>query len=135
MVRLCQASRSIARLLIAALFVTSLPIGQLNAALLSTEQVLEALSVESARERVSTLLKRAEVRAELNRYGLDADEAAARVARLSDAEIQEIAGRLDELPAGEGALGAVVGAAVLIFLILLVTDLLGLTDVYPFVRR
>jgi UPF0716 family protein affecting phage T7 exclusion len=39
------------------------------------------------------------------------------------------------MPAGGDALGVVVGAAVLIFLILLVTDILGLTDIFPFVKK
>jgi hypothetical protein len=49
--------------------------------------------------------------------------------------VREIAGQLDQLPAGQSAVGAVVGAIVIIFLVLLVTDLLGLTNVFPFVRR
>ena len=53
----------------------------------------------------------------------------------SDEEVQQIAGRLDELPAGEGFVGVVIGAALIIFLVLLITDLLGLTDVYPFVNK
>jgi hypothetical protein len=56
---------------------------------------------------------------------------------LSNEEIRQIAGRLVELPAGEGAgaIGIVVGAILIIFLVLLVTDLLGLTDVFPFVKK
>jgi hypothetical protein len=38
---------------------------------------------------------------------------------------------MDEMPAG----GSIVGAAVLIFLVLLVTDIVGWTDVYPFVNK
>jgi hypothetical protein len=49
--------------------------------------------------------------------------------------VREIAGRLDQLPAGQSAVGAVVGAILIIFLVLLITDLLGLTNVFPFVRR
>ena len=67
--------------------------------------------------------------------GVDPNEAAARVAALSDVQVREIAGQLDQLPAGQSAVGAVLGAILIIFLILLVTDLLGLTDVVPFVRR
>ena len=66
---------------------------------------------------------------------VDPEEAARRVAGLSDEEIEQIAGRLDDLPAGEGALGAVIGAILVIFLVLLITDLQGLTDVFPFVKR
>ena len=59
----------------------------------------------------------------------------ARVAALSDEEIEKIAGRIDELPAGQGAVGAIIGAAVLIFIILLITDLIGLTSVFGFTKK
>ena len=54
---------------------------------------------------------------------------------LSDAQVREIAGQLDQLPAGQSAVGIIVGAILLVFLILLVTDLLGLTNVFPFVNH
>jgi hypothetical protein len=66
---------------------------------------------------------------------VDPAQAAARVAALSDPQIREIAGELDQLPAGQSAVAAVVGAILIIFLVLLVTDLLGLTDVFPFVNH
>jgi len=42
---------------------------------------------------------------------------------------------VDTAPAGQNAVGIIVGAIVLIFIILLVTDLLGLTDIFPFVKK
>jgi Family of unknown function (DUF6627) len=71
----------------------------------------------------------------LTRLGVDPKEAASRVASLSNEEIQQIAGRLDELPAGEGGIGFVVAAILIIFLVLLITDLVGVTDVFPFVKH
>ena len=62
-------------------------------------------------------------------------EAQARVAALSDAEIGQIACKIDTMPSGEGAIGAIVGAIVLVAIILLITDLLGLTSVYGFTRK
>jgi len=41
---------------------------------------------------------------------------------------------MDHLPAGGDALGVIVGAGLLIFIILLITDILGLTDVFSFVK-
>jgi hypothetical protein len=73
--------------------------------------------------------------APLVEWGVDAAEAKARVDAMTDAEVVEVAARLDHLPAGGSAVGAVIGAIVLIFLVLLITDLLGLTNVFPFVRR
>ncbi len=79
-------------------------------------------------------LAREDVRRQFEALGIDADEAAARAGSLSDAEVTQIAGQIDELPAGQNVAGAILGAALLIFLVLLITDLLGLTNVYPFVR-
>lgn len=126
--------RAISRLLIVALLAWSLPAGPAAAAVVTTEQALEAGGVEDARERLETLLQREDVRTELAALGVDPVEAEVRIARLTDAEVEAIAGQLEQLPAGEGAIGALIGAAVFIFLVLLITDLLGLTDVYPFVR-
>ena len=117
------------------MFVISMPLGVAQAALVSTEEVLAAGEGAADRARVLAFLDRAEVREQIAALGVDPNEAAARVAALSDAQVREIAGQLDQLPAGQSAVGAVVGAIVIIFLVLLVTDLLGLTNVFPFVRR
>lgn len=130
-----QLRRGVALVLAVVMFVISMPLGVANAALVSTEQVLAQGDDAAERARVLAFLDRAEVREQIVALGVDPNEAVARVRALSDAQVREIAGQLDELPAGQSAIGAVVGAIVLIFLILLVTDLLGLTDVFPFVRR
>ena len=54
---------------------------------------------------------------------------------LSDAEIQALADRLDEYPAGEGTFETILILAFLAFLALLITDLLGYTDIFPFVNK
>jgi hypothetical protein len=75
------------------------------------------------------------VREQIVALGVNPDEAAARVAALDDAQVREIAGQLDRLPAGQSAIGIIVGAILIIFLVLLLTDLLGLTNVFPFVNH
>ncbi|MDP4796263.1 MAG: PA2779 family protein, partial [Rhodospirillales bacterium] len=54
---------------------------------------------------------------------------------LSDAEVSKLAGQIKSSPAGQGALGAIIGALVLIFIVLLITDLLGFTSVFGFTRK
>jgi hypothetical protein len=130
-----QLRRGVALVLAVVMFVLSMPLGAANAALVSTEQVLEQRDGAAERARVLAFLDRAEVREQIVALGVDPIEAAARVRALSDAQVREIAGQLDQLPAGQSAVGAVLGVILIIFLILLVTDLLGLTDVFPFVRR
>ncbi len=111
------------------------PIGLAQAKMVTTDQVLEHADPGSDRERVESFILREDVQRQLVLQGINPEEAASRVASLSNGEIQQIAGRLDELPAGEGGVGAVVGAILIIFLVLLITDLLGLTDVFPFVKK
>jgi hypothetical protein len=130
-----QLRRGVALVLAVVMLVISMPLGVAQAALVSTEQVLAAAEGAADRVRVLAFLDRAEVRAQIAALGVDPNEAAARVAALSDAQVREIAGQLEQLPAGQSAVGAVVGAIIIIFLVLLVTDLLGLTNVFPFVRR
>ena len=63
--------------------------------------------------------------------GITADEAKARVAALTDAETASIAHRVDAIPAGGDG---IIGALIFIFVLLLVTDILGLTKVFPFTK-
>ncbi|MEE8293759.1 MAG: PA2779 family protein [Kiloniellales bacterium] len=113
---------------------TSMPIGVAKAEMVTTDQVIEQVDPPEDRSRAMDFMLREDVQQQLTILGVDPEEAARRVASLSDEEIQEIAGRLDELPAGEG-LGTIVGVILIIFLVLLVTDLLGYTDIFTFVKK
>ncbi len=113
----------------------SMPIGVAKAEMVTTDQVIEQVNPPEDRTQVMDFLLREDVQEQMTTLGVDPEEAARRVASLSDEEIQGIAGRLGELPAGEGGVGPIVGAIVIIFLVLLVTDLLGLTDVFSFVKK
>jgi len=135
MLFLRRYSRVIALPLVALMMAVSMPLGIAHAALVGTEQVVDPSQAESNRARVAAFIARDDVRGELRKMGVDPGEADRRVAVMSDVEIQRIANKIDAAPAGQSAVGAVIGAVVLIFIILLVTDLLGLTDVFPFVKR
>jgi hypothetical protein len=130
-----QLRRGVAFLLAVVMLTVSMPLGAARAALVTTDQILAESEGATDRERVLAFLGRAEVREQIVALGVDPAEAAARVAALSDAQVREIAGQLDQLPAGQSAIAAVIGAVLIIFLVLLVTDLLGLTNVFPFVNH
>ena len=129
-------SRFIALPMVALMLVVSMPIGVASAALVTTDQVIDKAGIEADRALVAAYMARQEVRRQFEEMGIDPNEAAARVNGLSDVEIQQVAARINEMPAGQASnvLVAILGAAVLIFLVLLVTDLLGLTDIFPFVN-
>ena len=113
----------------------SLPVQTVRAAMIKTETVLTLSTVNDVRENLNQFLKREDVQAIMTAQGLSPAEAKARVDSLSDEEIMQIADKMDQLPAGGSTIGVVVGAAVLIFLVLLVTDILGFTDIFTFVKH
>lgn len=110
---------------------TGLPIPA-HAALVASDQLLVGES--AARARIGAFLARAEVRRLLAERGVDPADAQARAAALTDDQARDLAARIDRLPAGGDGVGDVLGALVLIFVILLITDILGLTKVFPFTR-
>jgi hypothetical protein len=93
-----------------------------------------ALAGTSAHGRLASLLERREVRAQLEAYGVDPADVSARVAALSDDEAAQLASRIGNLPAGGDGAEALVSALLLVFIILLITDILGYTKVFPFTK-
>ena len=120
-------------LVLAVFCMTVIPAPAVQAFMLSTDTVLPD-QAEATRSQLQELLQRNEVQQALQKQGVDPQEAQARVMALSNAELNEIQGELDALPAGQGAIGAIVGGAVFIFVVLLITDILGFTDVFTFVK-
>lgn len=103
-----------------------------QAAMISTEQVAEsAISSKGDQDRakIVSMLSRDEVQTELVARGIDPTEAKSRVAALTDDEASSLASQLDKAPAG-----GIIGAILLVFFVLLITDILGFTKVYPFTR-
>jgi uncharacterized protein DUF6627 len=75
--------------------------------------------VQPDRERVKAALERPEVAQALKKLGVDASAAEARVDAMSDTEVAQIAGLVDQLPAG-GVLSNEQLLAILLLVILLV---------------
>ncbi|MEJ2344862.1 MAG: PA2779 family protein [Gammaproteobacteria bacterium] len=102
-----------------------------QAAMIGTETVVNAQQAQQERQRLRSLYQRAEVVSALRANGINPKEALARVDALTDQEVHRIVGHVDQLPAGSGVLEVLL----VIFLVLVITDLLGLTDVFTFVHR
>jgi hypothetical protein len=116
------------------MLVIATPYQPLLAAMVPTEATLDKTIAQDARNHLKTLISRNDIKDALVSQGIDPDEAKARVDSLSDSEVTELAGKIEQLPAGRGAFGALIGAALIVFLVLLLTDILGYTDVFPFVK-
>lgn len=84
------------------------------------------------RQQLQQFLSRDDISAQLVKMGVNPAEAQARVERLSDQEVATAAEHMQQLPAGGNS---IIGAIVFIFLVLLITDILGFTNVFPFVKK
>ncbi|MFN4262609.1 MAG: PA2779 family protein [Thioalkalivibrionaceae bacterium] len=80
-----------------------------------------AFDAAAARERLLTTLVE---------HGVSPSLAEARLDRLTLAELQDLDRHFDDLPAGAGALAAVA----VVFLVFVITDALGITNIFSFVR-
>jgi hypothetical protein len=128
-------AKPVSVIVIVSLITATFGLSRGEAAMVGTEMLLRSAQHQQAAARIEEFLDRQEVQAALVSQGVKPEEAKARVASLSDAEVERIAGIVDSLPAGGDGIGAIVGAALLIFLVLLITDILGLTHVFPFVNH
>jgi len=122
--------RVTSRLMIACVLSLCLPLHSAYAGLVGTERVGFSAQSQSDRERIRTFLGREDVVKEMQSQGIDANAAKVRVDALTDEEVGKIAGKLDNMPAG----GEILGMLFTIFFVLLVTDILGFTKVFPFTR-
>jgi len=110
-------------------------VSYVQAKMIGTNSVIAEQSAENQRAQVKEFLAQEDTVQLLTQYGVDAIEAQKRIDNLSNQELAELASSIDQMPAGGDAIGSVVGAAVFIFVLLLFTDLLGWTHVYPFVNH
>ncbi len=130
-----SVNRNLSRVLVVSMLCFGLPSPSVHAELVTTGEAYAGQPVgPGARERIGALLDRDEVRAGLERYGVSVADARARVAALSDDEIERVAARMPDIPAGAGAVETALVVGFLAFIILLITDILGFTKVFNFTR-
>ena len=122
---------------LAALFITIIsgPLQTATAAMIGTEAVVDKARAESARAYLEAIMAREDVQKGLVERGIDPQEAKARIDSLTDAEVVMVAAQFEKLPAGGGALETLLVVLLIVFLVLLITDLAGYTNIFPFVRK
>jgi len=98
-----------------------------HAGMLPTDAV--GVEANADRDRVASFLDREDVQLQLQAQGVDPAAVKARVAAMTDEEAAQVAAHMDEMPAG-----GVLGLILFVFIVLLITDILGFTKVFPFTR-
>lgn len=101
-----------------------------QAAMVGTASVIHSESSRLDREQLVGMLDREEIRQQLVEMGVDPAVARQRIAQMTDTEVAQLNQRLEALPAGSDVLGILL----LIFIIFVITDAIGATDIFPFVH-
>ena len=101
-----------------------------QAAIIGTQTTLSKKTITD-KSAITAFINRKDVQKAMVAQGINPIEAKARIANLTNNEIQKLNGLLGELPAGGID---IISTAVFVFLVFLITDLLGATDLFPFVK-
>lgn len=107
-----------------------LPIGPAHAAMVDNGQLLGEVQAELNRSDVLQILERAEAQQQLMSLGVSADGVKERVSHMTDQEVAQLNQHLADLPAG----GDVLGVILILFIVFIITDMLGATNIFPFVK-
>jgi hypothetical protein len=134
MKRFRQILKPIGFLLAIFMFMLSGPYQSAMAAMIGTEAVADSERAHNAREYLKTFLTREDVKSALVSQGIDPQEAQSRIDSLTEEEARLVADQLDQIPAGAGFFSTLLIVVFLVFVILLVTDITGYTDIFPFVK-
>ena len=107
-----------------------LPIGPAQAAMIGNGQIVNEVQAELTRGEILHMLDREEAQQQLTALGVSPDMVKERVAQMTDAEVVQLNQHLADLPAG----GDIWGVLLLLFIVFIITDMLGATDIFPFVK-
>ena len=102
----------------------------LQAAMIGTDTLLQQGQSQFDRQQLVQMLERGDVQQQLVAMGVEVADAQMRVAQMTDSEVQQLNSQLGQLPAG----GDVLGIVLLIFLVFVITDVIGATDIFPFIH-
>lgn len=101
-----------------------------QAAVVSNELIINQAQHSSARTALIQTLNRSDVKQELLNMGVTPADVENRIALMTQEEIAQLSQQIDELPAG----GDVLGVLLIIFLVFVITDIIGATNIFPFIK-
>jgi len=113
--------------LLCVLMITSNLQGLAVAGIVTTDDLQHSEQASQARDAIKNLITRSDVRDSLLENGVSTDEVMARINSMSDTELAALHGQLDQIPAGQGAIEAVL----LVFIILILLEMTGVIDIFP----
>ena len=113
------------------ILLTLSPVITAQAAMIDNGALLERATVQHTRDSLSRLLDRDQARQQLQALGVSPEWAQERARTLSDSELARINRGVEQLQTGGDS---VLGVLLVIFIVFIITDAIGATDIFPFVR-
>ncbi|MFV1973854.1 MAG: PA2779 family protein [Thiohalobacterales bacterium] len=107
-----------------------MPIIPAQAAMIGTDQIINPAPTHQARDHVKEFLSSEAAQQQLLELGVSPDEVTRRIDSLSDSELARINQGIDQLNAG----GGVLEVLLIIFIVFVITDVIGATDIFPFIK-
>lgn len=106
------------------------PLLPAQAAMIGNEQVINQHSQGQTRDSLQQLLDQQSARQQLQSLGVSPDQIKSRIDSLTDSELARINRHVDTLDAG----GNIFGILLVIFIVFVITDVIGATDIFPFIH-
>ena len=106
------------------------PISQAQAAIITNAQLIDQVQQANDKDALLQTINRVDVQEQLLGMGVTTAELESRVNQMTQQEIAQLNQQINELPAG----GDVLGIIVLIFIVFVITDVIGATDIFPFIH-
>ena len=107
-----------------------MPMLPAQAAMIGNEQIVnQSLSVQT-RDSLRQLFEQDTARQQLQAWGVSPDRINTRINSLTDAELARINQQVGDLNAG----GNILGILLVIFIVFVITDVIGATDIFPFIH-
>ncbi|WP_333607081.1 PA2779 family protein [Arsukibacterium sp.] len=103
--------------------------GQATAGIYTSDQVIAQQQHQYTQQQVLSFVDSAQVQSKLMELGVSPADARLRIANMTTAELDALNNQLNDMPAG-----GIVGTIVTVLVVVAVLDLMGITDVYPFIR-
>ena len=116
--------------LVLSLLLICAPISQAQAAIIANAQLIDQVQQVNDKAALLQTINRVDVQEQLLNMGVNTAELEGRISQMTQQEIAQLNQQINDLPAG----GDVLGIIVLIFIIFIITDVIGATDIFPFIH-
>ena len=107
-----------------------MPLLPAQAAMIGNDQIVNQGLSHQTRDGLQQLFEQETAQQQLQAWGVNPDQIKIRIDSLTDAELARINQQVNDLQAG----GDVLGILLVIFLVFVITDIIGATDVFPFIN-